>query len=429
MNLILGIFIFIVGFALGLKFFQIKKTKKLTSEKIPPMDEGQKTMDNSLETKDKKQMQLEPGILEKKMLYDEELTSLFKIGQELSGTVELQEVCKIIVENVKKVLNVERCVLLLLNSATDKLQIEYSFGLTEQEIRDTDIKKDESISGRVVANNEALFIKNIEDDYWIKTINKEKYYTKSLVSIPLSIKTRVFGVLNVNSKITGGQFTEDDLRLIKGIASQGAVAIQNAKLYDELKDGYLRTITALAAALDAKDHYTRRHSENVTRYATAIAEELKLTDLEIENIKRCGLLHDIGKIGIRDGILSNPRKLTEEEYRQIKEHSAKGQEIISSLPFLKEVALYVRHHHERFDGRGYPDGKKGYEIELPARILAVSDAFDAMVSYRPYRDALSVQEACEELKKCSSKQFDPEIVDVFLRILEKNPDIVKEKTK
>jgi len=423
MNLIFAISILIIGFVLGFKFSQIKKTRKLISKEKQTIDDSYK-LDEVSDIRDKKPQQLDSTVLEKKMLYDEELSLLLKIGQELSSSIKLNEICKTIVENIKKVLNVQKCALLLLDDKINLLRIEYSSGLTQEQITNTYIKKDQSISGWVAANNEMLVIKSIEDDYWIKTMNKEKYYTKSLVSIPLSFRGRMFGVINVNNKITGDTFSDDDLRLLKGMASQGAVAIQNAKLYEELEEGYLRTIMALAAALDAKDSYTLKHSENVTRYAIAIAQELKLTDTEIENIRRCGLLHDIGKIGIRDGILSSPRKLTEEEYAQIKEHPAKGEEIASSLPFLKEVGLYVRHHHERFDGKGYPDGEKGYQIELPARILAVSDSFDAMISNRPYRAALSVKEACEELKRCSGTQFDPEIVDIFLGIIEKNSAII-----
>jgi len=430
MNFLLGVLVFITGFALGVKLFQIKRSKEIISENRQSMDKDykQKNTQGVLDTKDKKQIRLEPSVLEREILYGEELNLLFKIGQELSGSATLQDICRIVVENIKKIFNVEKCAILLLSSTTDRLCIEYSFGLDKDEIRNTDIKKDESISGKVFTNKEMLFIKNIEDDYWIKATNKEEYYTKSLISVPLSVRNKVFGVLNVNNKLGGSQFTEDDLRLIKGMAAQAAAAIQNAKLYEELKESYLRTIMALATALDAKDHYTHRHSENVTRYAVAIAEELKLTELEIENIRRAGLLHDIGKIGIEDGILSSPRKLTEEEYEQIKKHCATGQEIISSLPFLKEVGLYVRHHHERLNGKGYPDGKKGYEIELPARILAVCDGFDAMTSHRPYRKALSIKEACEELKKNKGTQFDPEIVDTFLKILKNNPDIMKEET-
>jgi putative nucleotidyltransferase with HDIG domain len=420
MLFLLIVFILLIGFTLGLKVAQSAKNRNVAYKNSLDTDKNY----NPSNRLDKYTIQFDPDILEKKMLYDQELSLLLKVGQELSGNVKIKEISKIVVENIKKALNVEKCALLLLDPKTDRLRIEYSFGLTAKDIKNADFKKGESISGWTAKNNDALIIKNIERDYWIKMMNKERYYTRSLISIPLSVKNRVFGVLNVNNKLTAEEFSQDDLRMLREMTSQAAVAIQNARLYEELEEGYFLTIKALAAALDAKDPYTARHSENVTRYAIAIAKELRLTELELENIRRAALLHDIGKIGIPDSILLKSEKLTEEEYAKIKTHAVKGEEIIGSLVFLKDVALYVRHHHEKFDGSGYPDGKKGYQIELAARILAVSDAFDTMVSNRPYRRALSLQDASEELKRHSGTQFDPELVDILLGIIKKNPKLV-----
>ncbi len=193
------------------------------------------------------------------------------------------------------------------------------------------------------------------------------------------------------------------------------------KLYKDLQDTYMRTIKTLIQAIDAKDHYTHSHSENVMRYATAIAKELKLNHKEIEQIREACALHDLGKIAIQDHILTKPGKLTKEEWSLMKLHSSKGAEILSPLGFLDGVIDLIRQHHERFDGKGYPDGIKADKIPLGARIMSVADAYDAMISARPYRKRpLTKAEAALELKNNSGSQFDPKLIKVFLRIIHRD---------
>jgi putative nucleotidyltransferase with HDIG domain len=181
---------------------------------------------------------------------------------------------------------------------------------------------------------------------------------------------------------------------------------------------YVNTIRSLVKAVDEKDHYTRYHSENVTKYAVAIAEELGLSQKEVQKIQRASQLHDIGKIGIPQRILNKPGSLTDEEWVEIRLHPSKGANILEPLKFLEGIIGIVKHHHERYDGGGYPDGLKGKQISLSARILAVADSYDAMLSERPYRKAMSKDKARNELKKESGKQFDPHVVEVFLKLLE-----------
>lgn len=366
------------------------------------------------------------SILEKKIMYENELNLLLKFDQEVSVQFKLEDIAKCAVENAANIFNVEKCAILLTDKNKKELTIRYAVGMTQDLTRQTHIKKGESISGRAMETNEYILINDIEQDNWFRTNNKEQYYRGSILSMPLSIKGEVVGVINLNNKKSGVSFDQDDIRLLKSMAIQTATAIQNAYFYQEIQEGYLRTVAALAEALDARDPYTYRHSSNVTKYAVAIAEEMKLSTLEIENIRRGGLLHDIGKIGIRDEILSKPGKLTDSEYAQIKTHSAKGADILKSLPFLDEAAKLIRHHHEKLNGSGYPDRLPGYKIELGAKILAVADAFDTMISDRPYRKALSFNNAVDELKRYSGSQFDPAVVEVFLKILENNPQIIKE---
>lgn len=192
------------------------------------------------------------------------------------------------------------------------------------------------------------------------------------------------------------------------------------RLYEDLKETYLRTIKALAQAIDARDHYTHSHSENVKKYALAIAEEMNLSPREIEVIREACELHDLGKIGIPDSILTKPGLLTQEEREFIKSHSLKAAQILEPLAFLEDVIALVREHHERYDGKGYPHGKQGRDILLGAKIIALADAYDAMTSSRSYREIpLSKQKAIEEIKRNSGLQFDPKVVEVFLKVVDK----------
>ncbi|MDP3143465.1 MAG: HD domain-containing protein [Candidatus Omnitrophota bacterium] len=328
-----------------------------------------------------------------------------------------------IVDNITRILNVQTCSILMPGKAGD-LEIKYAIGLSQEIIANSRIKKGASISGRVFTTNEPIIINDLRQDLRFRNINEENYYTRTLASIPISIKGEVLAVLNASCKKNEQPFTSEDARFLKGVAAEAAVALNSAKLYDELQQSYLKTITVLASTIDAKDPYTFRHSENVTKFTLAIAQEMNLPQAEIDNLRTAGLLHDIGKIAIRDGILSKPTKLTDEEFTEIKKHPAKGEEILSVIPFLKKASFLVRHHHEWFDGRGYPDKLNGHQIELGARIIGVADSLDAMISDRPYRKALTLPEACAELTKNSGTQFDPEIVRVFMKIMETHPESI-----
>jgi len=208
------------------------------------------------------------------------------------------------------------------------------------------------------------------------------------------------------------------------------------KAYGKLAQTAVQALYALARALEARDPYTHGHSESVTRYATWIGEKLKgnpdwkgITDEITKIVQNGGLLHDLGKIGIIDGILNKPGKLTEEEWAKVKQHPEKGAHILEGVEEFKEYALVTRHHHERWDGTGYPDGLKGKEIPTGARILAVADAYDAMTSDRPYRKAMPPIEAAKELWRYKGTQFDPEAVDAFITALKEHGILSEEDVK
>jgi putative nucleotidyltransferase with HDIG domain len=185
--------------------------------------------------------------------------------------------------------------------------------------------------------------------------------------------------------------------------------------YHTLKKAYLDSVKVLVEAIDAKDPYTRGHSDRVRRMSLQIATFLGLSEERLETLEYGALLHDIGKIGIKDEILQKPGVLSSEEYQVIQEHPLIGVKIVEGIEFFKDKIPMIRHHHEHFNGRGYPDGLVGKAIPLEARIIAVPDAFDAMVSLRPHRRAMSLEDILLEMEKCKGKQFDPEIMEIFLK--------------
>jgi HD-GYP domain-containing protein (c-di-GMP phosphodiesterase class II) len=208
------------------------------------------------------------------------------------------------------------------------------------------------------------------------------------------------------------------------LANQTAVAIENARLYDDLRGSFVQTVISLANAIDVRDTYTKAHSRQIANWAAATARHLGCTPEEINEIFLGGLLHDIGKIGIPDAILQKPAKLNEEEWKIVHTHPTLGAELISPIKRLANVSPMIEYSHERFDGLGYPHGRKGEEIPLGARIISVVDSYSAMLDKRPYKEPYSIDKIIMELKQNSGKMYDPKVVEAFLIIIEeKDNDI------
>jgi response regulator RpfG family c-di-GMP phosphodiesterase len=254
----------------------------------------------------------------------------------------------------------------------------------------------------------------------------------SLCSIPLKLNGRIIGMLNAYSYTRGNKFSEGQRKMLYVLASRAAVSIENARLYENLVDAnkdltkanvsleenFKQTIIGFAHALEESDRYTRGHSERVSMYARLIAIGLRLTGPEIDVIVKVGLMHDVGKIGVRNDKLNKPGKLTPEELAMFRSHPAKGKRILEPIPFMRDIVPGCYCHHEAWDGSGYPQGLVGDHIPLIGRVVAVADAYDAMTSDRAYRKALPHEIACGELERCTGSQFDPEIVPVFLAQIE-----------
>ena len=219
---------------------------------------------------------------------------------------------------------------------------------------------------------------------------------------------------------------------IKAISQMNLIRKINLELkdtYDKLEKAYLESIETLRYTVEAKDAYTRGHSDRVSAYSVLLGEKLGLSEKELNDLKIGGLFHDIGKIGVPDSILLKDSKLTDDEYSEIKNHPAIGAHILSNATIFRDIIPIVKHHHERFDGFGYPGKLKGEEIPYLARIAAVADAFDAMTSKRTYRNSLPLDIVKTEIEKCKGTQFDPECADAFLDILNNNYDKIQEIMK
>ena len=379
--------------------------------------------------KEKKKEQKPQSLLEDKLWHQQETEFIFKLHEYFVTTFERKKITRHIVERVANFLYVDKAILLLLDKEKNEFFIASSIGLDENTIDNFSLAYPQSVCGYAIEGGATIVVNNFDKEPYLKKINKEPYFKKSFMIAPVvfkgaSYQKEIIGALIVCDKKSQRPFTEKEKEFLTNIARVSAVVIKNSQLNEQMQEDYIKTISALALALDARDPYTRWHSENVTKYSVEIAKAMGLNLSYVETVRRAALLHDIGKIGIPDRILLKEGKLTEEEYEQIKLHPVKGEHIISGLPFLKEVASLVRHHHECYDGTGYPDGISGKKIEVGAMILAVADSFDAMTSDRPYRKALPLDEAINQLKTNKGTQFSPVIVDCFLKVIENSPSIL-----
>lgn len=357
-------------------------------------------------------------------LAHKELNTIYQLGNKLISSLDVKEILSSIVGLVPKLLRVSGCIVRIADETTSKLKLEAASGASDsfqEEIRF--IKIGEGISGAVIKDGLPIAISDILKD------KRVKYYqecvregVRSVLATPITFKKKVLGVIIAFSK-KAKRFTPSDINLLSTFAAHAAVALNNALLYRRVHLSYYNTITTLVKTMEAKDSYTCGHSERVTNYAIEIAKKLKLSKSDIELLFYAGKLHDIGKIAIPDFILKKTTALTLIERAEIEAHPVKGVEMVFNLKFLSDCFPLILHHHERYDGGGYPDELKSNDIPFLARVLSIADAFDAMTSERPYRRGLAINEAVKEIKNNSPTQFDPQLANLFLSILGEYPDL------
>ncbi|HTG01819.1 MAG TPA: HD domain-containing phosphohydrolase [Nitrospirota bacterium] len=347
------------------------------------------------------------------------LIPLFEISKLLVTEIDLAHLFKIITEVLVQEFSVDRVSLMLMDESSGNLVIRASHGLATDTALKARRKIGEGVAGLVLKYRRPLIISQGKhpDAEVMEAINREDMPASSM-SVPLIGKNKLFGVLNV-SRFSGPPFTTSDLQIVLILSSQVVTAMENAALYEEQRENYFRTVQALVAAVEAKDPYTRWHSTNVAKYAVAIARDMGMSPSQLEEIHIASILHDVGKIGISELIISKPERLSREEFDIMKDHPAHGLRILEPIGFSSSITSAIYQHHERYDGKGYPQGLAGEQIAVPARILNVADTIDAMISERPYRGTISREMVLLELEREAGKQFDPNVVEAARRLIEK----------
>jgi len=402
--------VLLIGLVFLSLFITIKNFAQILKKKNVELTQAKKKL-GELSNKLEGKVKLRTHELKKSK---DRLFILYQISRSISSTLKLDNILKVILDFSVKISGANRGSIMLFNEKKNIFSIKAAYNMSKKIIREVTFAKDESTIGWVVKNKKSLYIKDLEKDKRFSKKGNINYNIQQLLIIPIIIEGEVKGVINLDNNTS---FTTDIINLLKSFSEQAAVAINNARLYQKIQDSYFEIVKALAQAIEAKDPYTHGHSARVMEYSVLIAQKLGLPEEKIESLRYAAILHDIGKIGVRGIVLNNPDGLTSEEYDEVKKHPVIGENIIQPIELLQPIRPLIRHHHEWYNSKGYPDGLSGEGIPLGARILTVADAYDAMISDRPYRKALTEETAIQELRQGSGSQFDPKIVEVFLEIL------------
>jgi putative nucleotidyltransferase with HDIG domain len=355
------------------------------------------------------------------------ISELMEISRILNLSLEPKIVRKKAIRAVTRLLECETASLLFVDEEKGELYFEVALGEKGDMVKEIRLKLGEGIAGWVAENNEAALINDVKGDrrHSHRADAKSTFVTRNMVCAPMVINEKVIGVLQAINKLEEKDFLTYDLDLLKSLSHQVAIAVDNARLHDELRETFYQTAEALANAIEKRDPYTGNHTVRVMRYSMVLAEYFDLSYDDRESLRLASILHDVGKIGIEDSILRKDSRLSDDEYEKIKSHPNVGGEILGHIKRLEKVLPAIKYHHERIDGGGYPEGLKNEEIPFLAKIIAVADTFDAMTTDRPYRAALSDRKAINELKKQAGTQLDPEVVKAFIESY--NDDKIKRR--
>ena len=348
-----------------------------------------------------------------------ELNAVREVGNKIAAISDLDQLLGKTLEVVKESFGYEVCVISLVDKITGKIINKAVDGNSAYTVIDADLRVGRGVSGWVVEQGEAVLLGDVSQDqrYFDGFVFADGRKIQSLLSVPIKFRDAVIGLIHVESTERDA-FGQDDFFILTTLAQDLAIAIKNVEATEEIKDDFLATLSMLATLIELKDPYTGGHSQKVKEYSLAIAQKLGLSNTEKEDLEIAASLHDIGKIGIENSILNKPGKLTDQEYEVIKNHPLLGESAINCIKKLESASKLVRHHHEHYNGGGYPDSLAGLEIPLGARIIGVADAFDAMTSHRPYRKAMSIEKAVSILEEEKGKQFCPQCVNAFCEYLE-----------
>jgi response regulator RpfG family c-di-GMP phosphodiesterase len=352
--------------------------------------------------------------LEQENIRLKELMSFYEISEATGSIIELDPLLNLILNTIVKEYEANVACIFICNPELGDLELKAFVGIEEGSFGKMVMDRCRELSRKSVARATPMIFDDPETEYeWgDRTI-------KSSMCQPLMAKGKTLGALVILRITNSHPFTQGQLAGLAILASKAATAVENNNLYENLKKTYIATVEALANAVEARDSYTRGHTERVYLLSCAIAEVLGWNKEELGDLKIGALLHDIGKIGVPDSILNKPGPLTPEEHEIMKRHPITGARMVDSIPFLKPALPYILYHHERHDGRGYPLGLKGDEIPLPGRLLAVVDTIDAITSDRPYRKGRPLSAAMDEIGLYSGTQFNPDVANACILVYKK----------
>ncbi|MFH1359575.1 MAG: HD domain-containing phosphohydrolase [Candidatus Omnitrophota bacterium] len=340
---------------------------------------------------------------------------LAKVGNGIASMENIDTFLDLILETFAESLGSSKAILFLTDDEGAHLIVRAMHGSSQPLDRNIKIRFDQGSFKTLVKAEKPMIIEKIECDDLPDRL-KENLFEEPLLCAPLVLHEKLLGAIVISKKEDGKPFVKDELNLLNNVALQTAVAIENSKLNQDAEKTYFETISALALAVEAKDLYSRGHLDRVSDYAAKIAKRLNLSNHDVAILRDAARLHDVGKIGVYDDVLRKPGRLTPEERQMISKHPEVGESIIKPIHSLRPLCDIVRHHHERLDGSGYPDGLKGEEISLLARILMVADIYDALTTDRPYRRALANEEAKQILMDMNDK-IDMNVVKTLFEAL------------
>jgi HD-GYP domain-containing protein (c-di-GMP phosphodiesterase class II) len=342
---------------------------------------------------------------------------LTKVGQGMSTMDNIDSFLELIIETVTEAVNGKVGTILLTEKGGHDLLVKVTFGhklAPTEEVR-ISIEKGTAIH-TVMTTRKPVILARAGNDI-IEGEESTPLFNAPMIVAPMIANDRVLGVICVSGHKDEGRFEEDETGLLFNLATQTAIAVENAELNKDIEKTYFETITALAMAIDAKDKFSRGHLNRVSDLCTKMGKKLGLEEEDIRTLRAAARLHDIGKIGIPDEVLQKEGKLTEEERQLMIRHTEIGESIIKPIRSLQHLCDPIRHHHEKLDGTGYPDGLKGNEISPLVRILSIADIFDALTTDRPYRKKYSKDAAIKMMREMKT-EIDQDLVEAFIEILE-----------